>query len=101
MVDTRWQNAKADANPSELVFSKKQNDLKIQQVHEYSLHTTGKYSLNKFIPSLDEFSTETDMKTAYGSKARRFHPDKNIGLENLKMMKMINKTKHGLENTLP
>ena len=41
MVDTRRQNSKADANPSKPVFSKEQNELLIQKVHEYSLHATG------------------------------------------------------------
>ena len=40
------------------------------------------------------------MKTAYCSMARRFHPDKNIGLDTTKMMTMINEAKDGLENTL-
>ena len=37
MVNTRRQNEKADANPSKPVFSKAQNDLLIQKMHEYSL----------------------------------------------------------------
>ena len=57
MVNKRQQNAKADANTSKTVFSKEENDLKIQQVHEYSLHATGQYSLNKFVPGLNESST--------------------------------------------
>ena len=40
------------------------------------------------------------MKTAYRYMARRFHPDKNIGLDTSKMMTMINEAKDGLENTL-
>ena len=32
--------------------------------------------------------------------ARRFHPDKNIGLDTTEMMKMINEAKDGLEDTL-
>ena len=32
MVKTRQKNAKADANPSKTVSSKKQNNLKTQQV---------------------------------------------------------------------
>ena len=32
--------------------------------------------------------------------ARRFHPDKNIGLDTTEMMKTINKAKDGLEDTL-
>ena len=40
------------------------------------------------------------MKTAYFSMARRFHPDKNIGLDTTKMMTLINEAKDGLEDTL-
>ena len=40
------------------------------------------------------------MKKAYYSMARRFHPDINIGLDTTEMMKMINKAKDGLEDTL-
>ena len=32
--------------------------------------------------------------------ARRFHPDKNIGLDTTEMMKMVNQAKDGLEDTL-
>ena len=32
--------------------------------------------------------------------ARRFHPEKNIGLDTTEMMKMINETKDRLEDTL-
>ena len=32
--------------------------------------------------------------------ARRFHPDKNIGLDTTEMMKMINEAKDGLEDQL-
>ena len=39
-------------------------------------------------------------KKAYHSLARRFHPDKNIGLETTEMMKNINEAKGGLEDTL-
>ena len=46
MVNKRQKNAKEDSNPSKPVFSKEQNDLKIQQVNEYSIHTTGQYTLN-------------------------------------------------------
>ena len=66
MVNTRRQNAKADANPSKPVFIKEQNDLLIQKVHEYSLHAKGE-KLNLFVLGLNESSTEADMKTAYRS----------------------------------
>ena len=93
MVNTRRQNAKADTNPSKPVFSKDQNDLIIQQVHDYSLHATGQYTFNKFVLSLNESSTESDMKIAYRSMALRFHPGKNIGLDTSKMIVIINKAK--------
>ena len=32
--------------------------------------------------------------------ARRFHPDKNVGLDTTEMMKMINEAKYGSEDTL-
>ena len=38
------------------------------------------------------------MKKSYYSMARRFHPDKNIGLDTTGMMKMINQAKDGLED---
>ena len=100
MANKRRQNSKADVNTSKPVFSKEHNDLKIQQVHEYSLHATSQYSLNKFVPGLHEYSTEADMKTSYRSMARKFHLDKSIGLDTTKMMTMINKANDGLENTL-
>ena len=40
------------------------------------------------------------MQKAYHSMARRFHPDKNIGLDNTDMMKIINEARDGLEDTL-
>ena len=76
MVNTRRQNEKADANPSKPVLSKEQNDLLIQQVHEYYIHATGDYSLNLFVLGLNESSTEADIKTDYCSMALRFHPEK-------------------------
>ena len=79
MVNTRQKNSKADANPSKPVLSKEQNDLLIQQVHEYSLHAVVEYSLYLFVLGLNESSTEADMKTAYFSMALRFHPDKILG----------------------
>ena len=76
MVKTRRQNGKEDANPSKTVFSKEQNDLKIQQVQGYSLHVTGQYSLNLFVLGFNDSSTEVEMKKAYHSITRRFRPDK-------------------------
>ena len=49
MVNTRRQNAKADANPSKTVFRKEQNDLLIHKFQEYYLHARGQYSLNLFV----------------------------------------------------
>ena len=40
------------------------------------------------------------MKKAYYFMARRFHPDKNIGLDTTEMMKMVNEAKDGLEYQL-
>ena len=100
MVNTRQQNAKADANPSKIVFSKEKNDLLIQQVQEYSRQAAGPYPLNLYVLGLNYSSTEAEMKKDYYSMARRFHPDKNIGLDTTEMMKMINESKDGLEDTL-
>ena len=58
MVKTRWQNAKADANPNMKKFIKEQNDLKIKQVQEYSLHAAGQYPLNLFVLGLNYSWTE-------------------------------------------
>ena len=79
MVNTRRQNAKSDANLSKTVFSKEKNDILIKQVHEYSLHATGQYSLYLFVLVSNDSLTEAEMKTVYCSIARTFHPDKNIG----------------------
>ena len=99
MVNTRRQNTKADANPSKAVFSKEQNDLLIQKVHEYSLHAMGG-NLNLFVLGLNESSTDSYMKTAYCSMALQFNPDKNIDVDTSKMIRMINESKEGLKNTL-
>ena len=93
MANKRRRNAKADANHSKPHFSKEHNDLLDQQVHKYSLHATGEYSLNLFVLGFNDYSTEADMKTAYCSMALRFHPAKNIGLDTSKMMSMINEAK--------
>ena len=75
MVYTRRQNAKADANPSNTVFSKEQNDLFIQKVQKYSLYAKGKI-LDLFVPGLNKSSTAEDMKKSYRSMSLRFHSDK-------------------------
>ena len=62
MVKTRRQNAKGDANPSKTVFIKEQNDLKIKQVQEFSLHAMGQYLLHLFALRLNDSSTEAEMK---------------------------------------
>ena len=89
MVKTRRQNAKAYASPSMKKFSKEQNDLKIKQVQEFSRHEAGPYPLNLYVLGSNYSSTEAEMKKAYYSMARRFHPDKNIGLDTTEMMKMM------------
>ena len=99
MVNTRRKNAKANANPSNPFFSKEHNDLLLQQVHEYSLHATGEYSLNLFVLGLNDSSTEAEIKTAFRFMVLRFHPDKNIGLDTSKIMSMMNEAKDGLEDT--
>ena len=81
-------------------FSKEQNDLKTNQVQEYSCNEAGTYPLNLYVLCLNYSSTDAEMKKAYYSMARRFHPDKNIGLDTTEMMKMINEAKDGLEDTL-
>ena len=81
-------------------FSKEHNDLKIKQVQEFSRHAAGPYPLNLYFLGLDYSSTEADMKEAYYYMARRFYPDKNIGLDTTEMMNMIKKDKDGLEDQL-
>ena len=66
MVNKRRQNAKADANPSNIVLSKEQNDLLLQKVHQYTLNATGE-KLILFVLGFNKSSTEADMKTAYCS----------------------------------
>ena len=56
--------------------------------------------MNLFVPGLNYFSTEAEIKEVYHSMAQRFHPVKNIGLDTTEMMKMINEAKDGLEDTL-
>ena len=53
-----------------------------------------------FVLGLNDYSTEAEMKKSYHSMARRFHPDKKIGLDTTEMMKMINEAKDGLEDQL-
>ena len=77
-----------------------QNDLKIKQVQELSRNAAGLYPLNLYALGLDYSSTEAEMKKAYYSMARRFHPDRNFGLDTTEMMKMINEAMDGLEDQL-
>ena len=100
MVKTRQQNAKADANPSMIKFSQGQNDLKIKQVQELYRHAEGPYPLNLYVLPLNYSSTEAEMEKAYYSMARIFHLNKNIGLDNTEMMKIINEAKDGSEDQL-
>ena len=71
-------------------FSKEQNDLKIQQVQEFSRDAAGPYPLNLYVHGLNYSLTEAEMKKSHYSMASRFHPDKNFGLDTTEMMKMIN-----------
>ena len=100
MVKTRRQNEKADENPSMKKFSKEHYDLKIKQVQEFSRNEAGPYPLNLYVIGLNYSSTEAELKKSYYSMARRFHPDKNIGLDTTEMMKIINEAKDGLEDQL-
>ena len=85
MLYTRRQNAKSGANTSKTVFSKEQNYLLIQKVHEYSLHATGE-KLNLFVLGLNESSIEENMTKSYHSMYLRFHPDQNIHEDASKVM---------------
>ena len=60
----------------------------------------GQYELYLRVLGFNYSSTEAEMKKAYYSMARRFHPDKNIGLDTSEMMKMINEAKFGLQEQL-
>ena len=53
-------------------------------------------SFELYVLGLNYSSTEAELKKAYYFMARRFHPDKNIGLDTSEMMKMINEAKFGL-----
>ena len=63
MVITRQQNATAEANPSVTKFSKEQNDFKIKEIIEFAAcHAAGLYPLNLYVLSLNDSSTEAEMK---------------------------------------
>ena len=47
------------------------------------------YHLNLYVLDLNYNSTIIEFNKAYRSMARRFHPDKNIGLDTTLMMTMI------------
>ena len=64
-------------------FSKEQNELKMKEVS-----------------CLNYSSTFEEMIKSYRSMARRFQPDKNIGLDTTVMMKMINTAKFGFLDLL-
>ena len=59
-----------------------------------------RYQLNLYVLDLNYNSTITEFNKAYRSVDRRFHPDKNIGLDTTKMMKMINTAKFWLLDLL-
>ena len=101
MVKSRQQNTTAEANTSVTKCGKEQNDLKIKEVQEFAAcHALGPFILNLYVLGMNYSSTEAEMKKAYYSMARRFHHDKNIGLDTSEMMKMINEDKFGLQDQL-
>ena len=101
MVKTRQQNATVEANPSVTKFSKEQNDLKIKEIQEFAAcHASSPFILNLYVLGLNYSSTEAEMKKAYYSMARRFHPDKNIGFDTSEMIKIINKAKFEFQEQL-
>ena len=69
-------NIRKVRNPSWTVFTRKQNEVFIQRVVQYSQEAEGD-ELHYHVLGLNESSTEDDMKKAYCYLARQFHPDKN------------------------
>ena len=101
MVTTRGKNATAKENPSVTKFAKEQNDFKMKQCQQYSAkEPLDQYELNLYVLDLNYNSTITELNKAYRSMARRFHRDKNIGLDTTLMMTMINTSKFGLLDLL-
>ena len=101
MVTTRQQNATAEANPSVTKFTKEQNEFKMKECQQYAAKKTlDQYQLNLYVLDLNYNSTITEFNKAYRSMARRFHPDKSIGLDTTKMMKMKNTAKDALLDLL-
>ena len=97
MVTTRRQNATAEANPGVTKCTKEQNDFKMKQCQQYSAkEPLDQYPLTLSVLDLNSNSTITELNKAYRSMARIFHPDKNIGLDTTKLMKVINTAKDGL-----
>ena len=77
---TRQKNATAEANPSVTKFSKEQNDLKMNDLQEYTANKAlDQYHLNLHVLDLNYNSTYTEMIKAYRTMARRFYPDNNYG----------------------
>ena len=56
--------------------------------------------MNLHVLGLNNYSTFAEMTKGYRSMARRFHPEKNIGLDTTKMMTMISTAKYGLLDLL-
>ena len=56
--------------------------------------------MHYLVLGLNEPSTDDDMKKAYRYLALLFHPNKNLHSQVSDVVKMINKTKEELENTL-
>ena len=53
-----------------------------------------------YVLGLNYSSTDAETKKAYYSMARRFHPDRNIGLYTSEMMIMIKEARFGFQEQL-
>ena len=97
MVIIRQQNATAEANTSVTKFSKEQNDLKMEELKEYSANNAaGKYDLNLHVLGLNNYSTFAEMMKSYRSTACRFQPENNYEFDTTEIMTMINTARDGL-----
>ena len=54
--------------------------------------------MNYHVPDLNESSTEDDMKKAYCKLDLRSHPEKNKYPQASAVMRMMNKSREGLED---
>ena len=78
--------------PSQTVFTQEQNELFVQQVFQYSQVIDGA-ELHYHVLGLNESSTEDDMKKAYDTLDRWFHPGKNKHSQFSDVTKMIKESK--------